>query len=74
MLIAIVKQSGGCDYTIECGTKVIYQDDGESESDFINTVMSDYHGFDGIEGIQFYRAEQVIIMPAQVVTEWKIRG
>ena len=40
MLIAIITQSGGCDYTVGCGTKIVEKIDNQSDSDFIHVLSS----------------------------------
>lgn len=78
MLVAIIKQSGGgCDHTIECGTKVIYCGSDQSPSAFINEVMSDYgpeSDWDAgdIETLQIFSVTPVLVKPVNVVKEWVI--
>jgi hypothetical protein len=55
--IAVLHQSGGCDYTIECGTKVIELDSGniDSATDEINSIIEDeYTGEMSLSEVTLY--------------------
>lgn len=52
-LIAVIHQSGGCDYLIECGTKVMYQKKDQTDNDFVKEVMDSYSAY----AVQFYTVE-----------------
>ena len=47
MFIVVLTQGGGCDHTIECGTKVLYLHDAKTMEEAIDELSNDYAGFEG---------------------------
>lgn len=54
--IVVLHQSGGCDYTIECGTKIIDLEstDIDSTHSEISEIIEDYTGELSLESVKLY--------------------
>lgn len=63
--IAVLKQSGGCDYTIGCGIEVIEIDETERSGalDKLDEIVDDYKDTDGLESITLYEISSVVNVP-----------
>ena len=65
-LMAVLSHGGGCDYSIDCGTKVMVQDK-ESDADFIESAKESEGGEWGVR-VEFYKVKEVDVEPKG----WKV--
>ena len=73
-LMAVLEHGGGCDYTINCGTDVYYQEEIESESDFIMRAKEMEGGDFGVK-VTFFKSYEVKPTPTKTTTveEWTVK-
>ena len=72
-LMAILEGPEGCDYSIGCGTLIIFKPDDKSEDDFVNDIMENHEeDYGEIKQISFYRVEKVIASAVQKVIKWEL--